>query len=125
MDDARLVVLTRPRRARTARVLAAHLLHRREARGRRLAARLSNGKELHARAIVNAAGPWVKSVLLERLISRARPGAPGEGQPHRGAARYRGEHAYILQNPDRRVVFMIPYEGEFTLIGTTDVPVRR
>jgi glycerol-3-phosphate dehydrogenase len=32
-------------------------------------------------------------------------------------------YAYILQNPDRRVVFLIPYEREFTLIGTTDVPV--
>jgi len=32
-------------------------------------------------------------------------------------------HAYILQNPDRRIVFLIPYEREFTLVGTTDVPV--
>jgi glycerol-3-phosphate dehydrogenase len=32
-------------------------------------------------------------------------------------------HAYILQNPDKRVIFMIPYEGQFTLIGTTDVAV--
>jgi glycerol-3-phosphate dehydrogenase len=32
-------------------------------------------------------------------------------------------HAYILQNPDKRVVFVIPYEGQFTLIGTTDVAV--
>ena len=33
-----------------------------------------------------------------------------------------GEHAFILQNADRRVVFMIPYEEHYTLIGTTDVP---
>src|SRR6266850_642088 len=38
--------------------------------------------------------------------------------------RYRGEHAFILQNDDRRVVFMIPFEERFTLIGTTDVPVQ-
>ena len=36
--------------------------------------------------------------------------------------RYAGEHAFILQNDDRRVVFMIPYEEDFTLIGTTDEP---
>ena len=36
--------------------------------------------------------------------------------------RYEGEHAFILQNDDRRVVFMIPFEERFTLIGTTDVP---
>ena len=35
---------------------------------------------------------------------------------------YEGEHAYILQNDDRRVVFVIPYEGSFSLIGTTDIP---
>jgi len=36
-----------------------------------------------------------------------------------------GDHAYILQQPDRRIVFAIPYEGEFTEIGTTDVAVER
>jgi glycerol-3-phosphate dehydrogenase len=35
---------------------------------------------------------------------------------------YDGEHAYLLQNPDGRVVFVIPYEGAFSLIGTTDLP---
>src|SRR5256885_1452605 len=79
---------------------------------------------LSARAIVNAAGPWVKEVLNQRL-----------GQPSRDAVRlvkgshvvvprlYEGDHAFILQNDDRRVVFIIPFEEEFTLVGTTDVPV--
>ena len=35
---------------------------------------------------------------------------------------YEGEHAYALQHPDRRIVFVIPYQDDFTLIGTTDVP---
>ena len=35
---------------------------------------------------------------------------------------YAGEHAFLLQNPDGRVVFTIPYEEQYTLIGTTDVP---
>jgi len=35
---------------------------------------------------------------------------------------YQGAHAYMLQNPDGRIVFTIPYESEFTLVGTTDVP---
>jgi glycerol-3-phosphate dehydrogenase len=38
---------------------------------------------------------------------------------------FEGDHAYILQQPDRRIVFAIPYEGDFTEIGTTDVPVER
>lgn len=86
-------------------------------------ARFSSGESLRARAIVNAAGPWVKEVLNERL-----------GQPSDDAVRlvkgshvvlprlYEGEHAFLLQNDDRRVVFMIPFEDRFTLVGTTDVP---
>ena len=35
---------------------------------------------------------------------------------------YEGDQAYILQQPDKRIVFAIPYERDFTLIGTTDVP---
>ena len=37
--------------------------------------------------------------------------------------RFEHDHAYIFQNPDKRIIFAIPYEGEYTLIGTTDVPV--
>ena len=85
-------------------------------------AQLSNGETLQARAVVNAAGPWVKQVLNDKL-----------GQATRDAVRlvkgshivlpqlYKGEHAFILQNDDRRVVFMIPFEEHFTLIGTTDI----
>ncbi|MGP2481153.1 FAD-dependent oxidoreductase, partial [Listeria monocytogenes] len=36
--------------------------------------------------------------------------------------RYPGDHAYLFQNHDKRVIFAIPYETDFTLIGTTDVP---
>jgi len=77
---------------------------------------------VEARALVNAAGPWVGSVL--------------DGVLHRESARQvrlvKGSHiivprifdhefAYIFQNPDRRIIFAIPYERDFTLIGTTDL----
>jgi glycerol-3-phosphate dehydrogenase len=83
-------------------------------------------RTLRARAIVNAAGPWVVEVLDriegDRITDRVRlvkgshiivPKVHSQG------------HAYILQNPDKRVVFVIPYEKQFSLIGTTDVPVAR
>lgn len=126
VDDARLVLAN----ARDAQARGARVLPRTELLGARRVdgtwrARLSSGEELAARAIVNAAGPWVKRVLNERL-----------GQPSRDAVRlvqgshivvprrYPGEHAFLLQNDDRRVVFMIPFEERFTLIGTTDVPLE-
>jgi glycerol-3-phosphate dehydrogenase len=74
-----------------------------------------------ARALVNAAGPWVDSVL-GRLGAKARGQVRLVKGSHIVVPRlYEGEHAYLLQNDDRRVVFAIPYEGRFTLIGTTDV----
>jgi glycerol-3-phosphate dehydrogenase len=88
-------------------------------------AQLSNGEAVLARAIVNAAGPWVKRVLNERL---GQPSADEvrlvQGSHIVVPRRYAGEHAFILQNDDRRVVFMIPFEERFTLVGTTDVPVQ-
>jgi glycerol-3-phosphate dehydrogenase len=79
--------------------------------------------QLSARAIVNASGPWVDRVL------QCMPGTRGGSRLRlvRGShivvpRLYDGEHAYLLQHPDGRVVFTIPYEGAFTLIGTTDVP---
>jgi len=76
-----------------------------------------------ARAIVNAAGPWVGDVLRTGL-GRNRP-APlrlVKGSHLVVRRLYEGEQAYLLQQPDRRIVFVIPYEGAFTLIGTTDLP---
>ena len=80
--------------------------------------------QVRARALVNAAGPWVSSFLSERAGRELRQaGAAGQGLAHRRApALSTGEHPYILQNDDKRIVFVIPFEGEFSLIGTTDVP---
>jgi glycerol-3-phosphate dehydrogenase len=129
VDDARLVLVN----ALSARDHGAVVRTRTEcvaARRReglwRVQLRSSDGTLSHisARAIVDAAGPWVKQVLDERL---ARPG-PEAVRLVKGShivlpSLYPGEHAYILQNTDGRVVFMIPFEEHFTLVGTTDVPV--
>jgi glycerol-3-phosphate dehydrogenase len=123
VDDARLVVVNAlDATSRGARILVStECISAQRVHGV-WQAQLSNGEPIQARAVVNAAGPWVKEVLNERL-----------GEPTRDAVRlvkgshivlprlYEGEHAFILQNDDRRVVFMIPFEERFTLLGTTDV----
>jgi glycerol-3-phosphate dehydrogenase len=123
VDDARLVVCTAmDARARGATILTRTecIAARREGDG--WIVRLAGGRDLRARAIVNAAGPWVKGVLNDRLD---QPSADSvrlvRGSHIVTRKRYEGEHAFILQNDDRRVIFMIPYEQAFTLIGTTDV----
>jgi glycerol-3-phosphate dehydrogenase len=129
VDDSRLVVLNAVDAARhgarvftRTRFLSAERINghwRASCRDVRSGERLC----IDARAIVNAAGPWVDQVL------RRLPGAPNQAQvrlvkgSHIVVPRiYDGEHAFLLQNPDGRVVFAIPYETRFTLIGTTDVP---
>jgi len=87
-------------------------------------ASLSNGRTVAAKAIVNAAGPWVAETLprlSESSTSRIRL---VKGSHIVVPALADGDEAYILQQPDGRVVFAIPYEDRFTLIGTTDVPVN-
>jgi glycerol-3-phosphate dehydrogenase len=126
VDDARLVIANAvDAAARGARIrVRTECLSARRSAGQ-WQATLSGGEQVSARAIANVAGPWVKRVLNERL-----------GQPSADEVRlvqgshillprlYEGEHAFILQNDDRRVIFMIPFEERFTLIGTTDVPLE-
>jgi glycerol-3-phosphate dehydrogenase len=127
VEDSRLVVLN----ARDAAERGAEVLVRTEFAGAersaegwtcRLVAADGTERRVTARALVNAAGPWV---LEAQDAARAR--ARDRVRLIRGShivlpALYEGDQAYILQNDDRRVVFVIPYEGRFSLVGTTDVP---
>ena len=123
VDDARLVVVNALDAAgRGARILVgAQCLSARRHDGL-WRAELSNGEQISARALVNAAGPWVKEVLNQRIGQATRDSVRLVKGSHIVLPRlYEGDHAFILQNDDRRVVFMIPYEDRFTLVGTTDV----
>jgi glycerol-3-phosphate dehydrogenase len=85
-------------------------------------AHLSSGETVRARALVNAAGPWVKQVLNQNVGEATRDSVRLVKGSHILLPKlYEGEHAFILQNDDRRVVFMIPFEDRYTLVGTTDV----
>jgi glycerol-3-phosphate dehydrogenase len=80
-------------------------------------------RSVEARAVVNAAGPWVKRVLERALRTPSPYGVRLVKGSHIVVPRlYPGDHAYILQNPDRRVVFLLPYEEAYTAIGTTELP---
>lgn len=125
VDDARLVISN----ALSARELGAKILTRtRFMKAHRdhnhwSATLLQNQTEItvQAKCIINTAGPWVKEVaqLLESpqtfnvsLVKGSHIVVP---------QLYSGSHAYLLQNKDKRIIFLIPFQGKFTLIGTTDV----
>ncbi|HEX2567347.1 MAG TPA: glycerol-3-phosphate dehydrogenase [Burkholderiales bacterium] len=125
VDDARLVVCNAAdAAARGARVLVRTECLSALPDGHGWRATLSSGEVLSARVIVNAAGPWVKEVLNERLgVSSTENVRLVKGSHIVVPRLYEGDHAFILQNDDRRVVFMIPFQTRFTLIGTTDVTI--
>lgn len=127
VDDARLVVVNALDAAERGASISVGTRFTRAARdGARWVATVvtAQGEErIEARALVNAAGPWVSQVLDGALQLRSRKHVRLVKGSHLVVRKmYDGEHAYILQNPDKRIVFAIPYERDFTLIGTTDVP---
>lgn len=78
-------------------------------------------KEVTARLLINAAGPWVDKVLAGTVGSnRAENVRLVKGSHIVVPKLYDHDRAYIFQNDDGRIIFIIPYEGEFSLIGTTD-----
>jgi glycerol-3-phosphate dehydrogenase len=133
VDDARLVVLNACDagargaviRTRTRAVAAV----RRDGNWELVVEDMASGRRetVAARALVNAAGPWVEQILAECLRSESG----SEATPRQHVRLVQGSHivvpqlfahdrAYMFQNPDGRIVFAIPYEGAHTLIGTTD-----
>jgi glycerol-3-phosphate dehydrogenase len=81
-------------------------------------------KIIQARALVNAAGPWAGKFLQQNL---RRPDAHTlrlvKGSHIVVRKLFDHAYAYIFQNADKRIIFTIPYENDFTLIGTTDVEI--
>lgn len=129
VDDARLVILN----LRSAQEHGAVILPRtrfvsaqpHDGRWRATIEHASGVREtIEARALVNAAGPWVEAVADAAGGRSTRASVQLVKGSHIVVPRVHPEpHAYILQNDDRRIVFLVPYEGDFTLIGTTDVRV--
>jgi glycerol-3-phosphate dehydrogenase len=129
VDDARLVVLSAlDARERGATILTRtactearragglwHLVLRDQTTGR--------SSELQARVLVNAAGPWVSDVISRVAdLSSPRRVRLVKGSHIVVPKFWEGPQAYLVQNDDKRVIFVNPYEDELCLIGTTDIP---
>ena len=136
VDDARLVVLT----AMAAAQRGAQIMTRTRCAGLRredglwraqLQSTLSDKAldetpeavltEITAKSVINAAGPWANETLGVAGVNSQKSVRLVKGS-HLVMPRIEtGEHAYILQNEDGRIVFVIPYEDHYSLVGTTDV----
>ena len=126
VDDARLTILNAVDAAENGATILTHtaMLSARRS-GKDWSITLSDGQELQARAIANAAGPWVSEAIGKTGINSTNGIRLIKGShivvPHLFA----GDHAYLLQQDDGRVVFAVPYHNGTTMIGTTDVAVER
>ena len=130
VDDARLVVLNAmDARERGARILTRTRLMSAQREGALWQALLHSEERgelrVSARAVVNAAGPWASELLHQHLHLAARNDVRLVKGSHIVVRKmFDHDHAYIFQNPDKRIIFAIPYQQALTLIGTTDLEYR-
>jgi glycerol-3-phosphate dehydrogenase len=123
-DDARLVILNAVDAAERGAVIRTRTRCVRAERGEVWQLMLDTrgqGDVVSARVLVNAAGAWVEAVAGGALGQKVEPHLRLDKGSHIVVRRlYDHDRAYIFQAADRRVVFAIPFERDFTLIGTTD-----
>jgi glycerol-3-phosphate dehydrogenase len=128
VEDSRLVVLNaRDAAAKGAQIFTRTrcIAARREASRWRVTLRdeaTGQSREVGARLLVNAAGPWIGDVIRHTVRQNEAASVRLVKGSHIVVRRlYDHDRCYIFQNADARIVFAIPYEHDFTLIGTTDV----
>ncbi|WP_448586079.1 glycerol-3-phosphate dehydrogenase [Thermaurantiacus sp.] len=126
IDDSRLVaLLARDARERGARILTRDPVveAKRTEGGWVLGTR--SGERMSARHVVNAAGPWAERVARDILGLADPPALRLVQGAHLVTRRVnRTDEAFLLQQPDGRIVFILPYERDWSLIGTTETPVE-
>lgn len=128
VDDARLVFLN----ALDAAGLGAEVLTRTSVTSARREGDIwiaqltnpdGNTREVHARAIVNTGGPWVEQILGNVAgVNSAKRIRLVKGSHIVMKRWWQGDHGYVLQAPDNRLIFVNPYMDDLALIGTTDIP---
>jgi glycerol-3-phosphate dehydrogenase len=79
--------------------------------------------EVKSRVLVNATGPWANNILNDILqVQTNKTLSLVKGSHIVFPKLYEGEQAYLLQHSDKRIIFVIPYQKHFTMVGTTDIP---
>lgn len=76
--------------------------------------------KINANALINAAGPWIEEVNRLLSLPMKHPMTLVKGSHIVVPKLYEGNHAYVLQHQDQRIIFIIPYHNQ-TMIGTTEV----
>jgi glycerol-3-phosphate dehydrogenase len=131
VDDARLVVLNAKDAADNGATILTHtkcVSARRSDKAWDISLEdVNTGKvsAVSAKAVINAAGPWVKNFFDTALKEKSSKNIRLIKGSHFVVPKIHNDNqAYILQNEDKRIVFVIPYEDDYSLVGTTDVEYK-
>jgi glycerol-3-phosphate dehydrogenase len=86
---------------------------------------LQNGKKISSKVLINASGPWINETLHKNIKIKSKKKIRLVKGSHIITKKlYKEDVAFTFQNKDKRIIFVIPYKGKFSLIGTTEVEVK-
>ncbi|MBC6439519.1 MAG: glycerol-3-phosphate dehydrogenase [Rhodospirillales bacterium] len=127
IDDARLVVLNAvdaARRGAEIRTRTRVASARRDGAMWRVTLQGPDGtREVTARALFNGAGPWVENVISQVAgVNSSKRIRLVKGSHLIMKRWWDGDHGFVLQAPDKRIIFVNPYFDDLALVGTTDIP---
>lgn len=126
VDDARLVVLNALDAAQHgAKIQTRTSVSSARRHGNVWQVQLQSGAVIESHGLINAAGPWVSDMLAKTGVNAKASIRLVKGSHIIVPRLFEGDHAYMLQQPDGRIVFAIAYERGLTLVGTTDAPVEK
>jgi len=86
---------------------------------------LQDGKKIKSKILINASGPWINETLHKNIKIKSKKKIRLVKGSHIITKKlYKDDVAFTFQNTDKRIIFVIPYKGKFSLIGTTEVEVK-
>ena len=86
---------------------------------------LQDGKKIKSKILINASGPWINETLHKNIKIKSKKKIRLVKGSHIITKKlYKADVAFTFQNIDKRIIFVIPYKGKFSLIGTTEIEVK-
>jgi len=126
IDDKKLTKLNiKDAKRNKAKVLEYNKVKKAEIIDNKWIVHLQNGKKIESKVLINASGPWINETLHKNIKIKSKKKIRLVKGSHIITKKlYKEDVAFTFQNKDKRIIFVIPYKGKFSLIGTTEVEVK-
>ena len=126
IDDKKLTKLNaKDAKRNNAKILEYNKVKKAEIIDNKWIIHLQNGKKIASKVLINASGPWINETLHKNIKIKSKKKIRLVKGSHIITKKlYKEDVAFTFQNKDKRIIFVIPYKGKFSLIGTTEVEVK-